>query len=114
MDEQLNMFFPMARRHDPTTSHMAAANVVIRQGSHKALLLGAYAGAGGNGLTDEEAGVRTGLFEARAAYWRRCSDLREMNLIEATGETRRSRANEMQMVCRITDAGRSVFNGDKQ
>jgi hypothetical protein len=101
--QQLNL--PTARNNDPLTSHIAGVGVRVRSGSQRALLLSAYA-EHAEGLTDEEAGLYTGLAgKAGCCYWKRSSELRQMKLIESTGSTRFSRANERQQVCRITAYG---------
>lgn len=110
MAEQLNLFIPTFRARDPLTSIQAGVSVTFRATSQKALLLAEYEKAGSAGLTDEEAGIRSGLRDKRACYWRRCSDLREMLLIEPTLETRRSSAGELQGVCIITELGRQVMD----
>lgn len=109
MEEQLSMFIPTFRTSDPLTSMQAGVSVTFRATSQKALLLAEYERAGEAGLTDEEAGIRSGLRDKRACYWRRCSDLREMSLIEPTLETRRSSAGELQGVYAITAQGRQVM-----
>ena len=108
---QLDMFTPAHRKHDPVTSVMAAASVQTRAGTQKWALLVCYAQAGEAGLTDEEAGIRSGLKAKGSSYWRRCYDLREPGLIEPTGEKRVSTMGELRMVCRITAAGRAVLEG---
>ena len=108
---QLDLLMQMHRDHDPVTSVMAAANVTCRARSQKWLLLVCYTQAGEQGLTDEEAGIRSGLKDRGANYWRRCSDLRAMGLIQPTGEKRISTMGELRMVCRITAAGRAVLEG---
>lgn len=108
---QLDMFTQGHRDHDPITSVMADANVQTRAGSQKWTLLVFYTQAGEQGLTDEEAGIRSGLKDKGANYWRRCSDLRALGLIEPTGEKRISTMRELRMVCRITAAGRAVLEG---
>lgn len=90
---------------------MAAANVTRRARSQKTLLLVHYAKAGERGLTDEEAGIESGLHEKRANYWRRCSDLRALGLIQPTGGYRLSRFNERRMVCVITPEGLKALEG---
>lgn len=89
-----------ARRTDPETSKAAARSV---DGSAmREALAEAYRAAGADGLTDEEAGTRTGLDGA----WKRCSDLRRLGLIEPTGFTRRGRSGREQRVSRWTGGAR--------
>jgi len=105
---QLDMYLPTHRKHDQLTSVMAGADVVMRAGSQKFKLLVCYTNTN-NGLTDEEAGERSGLLAKRTCYWRRCSDLREFGLIRDTGTTRKSSLGKDMMVCVITDAGRELL-----
>jgi hypothetical protein len=97
-----------ARSTDPATSHQAAASVAvrIRAGSQRAVLLTAYADAGDYGLTNEGAGIITGLADRHGCcYWKRCGELLAAGYIAATDNTRTSRAGEAQRVCVITPAG---------
>lgn len=102
---QLDLFTQNWRDHDPDTSVMAAASVITRAGSQKSLLLIHYTQAGERGMTDEEAGIVSGLKGTGANYWRRCSDLRALGLIKPTGEYRLSTMGERRMVCRATAEG---------
>jgi hypothetical protein len=64
---------------------------------------------GRDGYTDEEAaGV---AHVSHVGYWKRCSELRNLGLIEDTGRTRPGVAGTPQMVCRITDRGLAVLRG---
>ena len=108
---QMDMFTQAHRDHDPVTSVMAAASVQTRAGTHKYMLLVCYAKALDAGLTDEEAGIESGLHEKRADYWRRCTDLRALGLIRPTGGWRLSRFHERRMVCVITEEGQKVLEG---
>jgi hypothetical protein len=95
----------MVRRSDPPTSRKAAPAAAERAPSHKIVLLRCYRSVGSGGLTDEEAGERSGLAAMRrCCYWKRCSELRADGLISAAGE-RLSSAGAAQMVCEITEAG---------
>lgn len=107
---QLDLFSQNWRDADPVTSVMAAASVTTRAGSQKSVLLVHYAKAGGQGLTDEEAGIGTGLHAKRANYWRRCSDLRRLGLIQPTGGWRLSTMGERRMVCVITESGQQLVD----
>lgn len=101
----------MVRRSDPPTSRKACAAAAERAPSHKIVLLRCYRDAADLGLTDEEAGERSGLAELRrCCYWKRCSELRADGLIEPSGE-RLSSAGAAQMVCRITEAGILLLGG---
>jgi len=92
---------PAVRRRDPATSHTAAAR--LRPNTQLARLAVAY--RDGGDLTDDEAGTLSGLRQAGAGYWKRCSDLRKANIIEPTGETRPGASGEQQRVCRLTAFG---------
>lgn len=111
MVTQLDMFTQNWRDVDPPTSVMAAASEQTRAGTHKYMLLVCYTKAGEAGLTDEEAGIESGLKAKGANYWRRCSDLRALGLIRPTGGWRLSTMRERRMVCVITDEGRKVLEG---
>ena len=76
----------------------------MRWGSHRHMLLKAY-GRSKEGLTDEQAGMTTGLFQRRSVYWARCSELRRMGLIRPTNETRQTEAEQLAAVCVITTKG---------
>jgi len=93
-----------ARSTDPITSHMAAKAPFRRDSQRHTLLkmYGQYVD-----LTDEEAGDKAEAF--MRCPWKRCSELREMNLIEPTGEMRESSVGALQRVCKITQYGREVL-----
>lgn len=102
----------MVRSSDPVTSWLGAQDVEGRRVNQRTLLLGAYAGAFPEGLTNTEAGEVAGLATGRACYWKRCSELLEMGFIEEVKDgagavlTRRMEdTGSVQRVCRITDAG---------
>jgi hypothetical protein len=100
---------PLFRATDPETSRQVSP---IRVGSHRALLLEQYATAT-LGLTDEEAGMRAALagHEIRG-YWKRCSDLRTMGLIQDLGIRRtRLKTGSQAIVCAITQAGLDMARG---
>lgn len=96
---------PGARTDDPATSHAAADSVTMRSGSARARLLAVYAdSAHWGGLTDEEAATGAGL-SARSCWWKRCSELRHLGLIEATGDTRATTVGQQAQVCAVTRSG---------
>jgi hypothetical protein len=99
---------PLFRATDPETSRQVSP---IRVGSHRALLLEQYATAT-LGLTDEEAGMRAALAgrEIRG-YWKRCSDLRTMGLIQDLGIRRALTSGSQGIVCAITQAGLDMARG---
>ena len=108
---QMQLHLPTARPHGPLTSAMAGANVQMRVGSQRWQLLAKYAEHRLLGLTDEQAGMFTGLADKPGCcYWKRCSELRDMKMIKPTGEKRMSRAGEFQRVCVITAEGLSLLN----
>jgi hypothetical protein len=90
----LPLFASNARRTDPSTSHAAARSLDAR--GQLGILSRAYAAAGVRGLTDEEAAIATGIESA----WKRCSDLRRLGFIVATGGTRRGSSGRDGIVCR--------------
>jgi hypothetical protein len=57
------------------------------------------------GLTAEEARVAAEL-SPLSNYWKRCSELREMGMIKATGEERLGSLRQLQMVSEITPIGK--------
>lgn len=94
---------PLFRNVDPETSRKGAKAVKPRRQSQAMLLLAEYQN---QPLTDEEAGISSGLAaKPKCCYWKRCSELRAMGLIEDTGDTRPSTAGSAMMVCRITSEG---------
>jgi len=100
-----------ARRSDPATSHNAAScpNSIMKWASNKHLLLLAFAK---RNMTDEQAEVRSG---ARiAGFWKRCSELRALGLIESTGKTEVGSTGKDVMVSRITPRGREVLQRIKE
>jgi len=98
-----------ARSTDPETSQAAGEAVRVRAGTQQAKLLAAFAAAT-VGLTDEQAGMISGLSALPGCcYWKRCSELRALGLIEVIeGQTRESRAGQKQRVSRITERGRAL------
>jgi len=99
---------PLFRATDPETSRQVSP---IRVGSHRALLLEQYATAT-LGLTDEEAGMRAALAgHDIKGYWKRCSDLRTIGLIEDLGIRRALTSGSQGIVCGITQKGRDMVRG---
>ena len=100
---------PLFRNTDPETSVKGAQDVKPRRGSQAMLLLAEYAHR--DGLTDEEAGLFSGLLSRpKCCYWKRCSELRAKGLIIPTGETRLSSAGSAMQVCAITAEGHWALN----
>mgnify|MGYP003647450358 CR=1 FL=1 len=108
--EEVNAkIIPLFRNQDPESSKIASVGAVKRRPSQQVLLLKIYAlnvVAGNKGLTDEMAGIYSNLAsKPGCCYWKRCSELRAKGFIKPTGEHSLSRANELQMICRITPLG---------
>lgn len=96
---------PLFRATDPPTSRAGAGDVRLRLGSQQAQLLAAYA-AEPNGLTNEQAGILSGLAsKPGCCYWKRCSELRHKGFLRDTGRTAEASTGSLQMVCEITKAG---------
>jgi hypothetical protein len=79
---------PAARRTDPATSHVAAAQVRFAAGSHRALILAALERASRRGATHRELAELTGLHPVQVD--RRLIELRRLEravrLTEIRGE----------------------------
>lgn len=82
----------IARDADTRTSHAGVDRIAPKRGSQCATLLAVYR-AYPDGLTDREAGERSGV----PSSWKRSSDLRRGGWIAPTGQER-----DGQMVCRPT------------
>ena len=105
-----NMFedLPLFRSADPITSALGAGDVKPRRTTQAMQLLAEYAHR--DGLTDEEAGLFSGLLSRpKCCYWKRCSELRAKGLIAPTGVTRLSSAGSAMQVCAITTAGKEAL-----
>lgn len=91
------------RTTDPQTSRAAAYNpkLHVRWGTYTSRLLAQYFDHAK--LTDEQAGRLAHL--EHAGYWKRCADLRRLQLIRDTGETRVGDTGQSQMLCEITGLG---------
>lgn len=109
-----------ARATDPTTSTRAASNGVPRTGSQRHRLLAAYQS---DDLTDEEAAMRSSVFDIPGAcWWKRCSELRADHYIEVSlyvgtsNQVTRESAltGEERIVCQLTDKGRALLAGSTQ
>ena len=95
---------PAARASDPHTSHLAASHARVRRQTQLGRLLAAYAHDNAtDGLTDEMAAMNAGL-SMRSCWWKRCSELRALELIDRCG-TGISSTGEKVMVCKITRLG---------
>ena len=93
---------PLFRSSDPETSRQVSP---MRVGSHRAILIAIYADST-LGLTDEEAASRA-LAKGHEikGYWKRCSDLRTLGLIQDTGTRRAVSSGSQAIVCSITQDG---------
>jgi len=99
---------PLFRSADPITSALGAGDVKPRRTTQAMQLLAEYAHR--DGLTDEEAGLFSGLLSRpKCCYWKRCSELRAKGLIAPTGVTRLSSAGSAMQVCAITAEGREAL-----
>jgi hypothetical protein len=99
---------PLFRATDPETSRQVSP---IRVGTHRAILLEQYFRAT-LGLTDEEAGARaTAQGHTINGYWKRCSDLRTIGLIQDLGVRRAVSSGSQAIVCGITQAGLDMVRG---
>ena len=108
MKDYLLEDLPLFRASDPETSRQVSP---IRVGTHRALLLEVYSYAT-LGLTDEEAGMRAALAGHEIkGYWKRCSDLRTIGLIEDLGIRRALTSGSQGIVCGITQKGRDMVRG---
>ena len=99
---------PLFRATDPETSRQIKP---LKVGSHRAILLTQYYYAT-LGLTDEEAGTRASVqgHEIKG-YWKRCSDLRTIGLIEDLGIRRALTSGSQGIVCGITQTGLDMARG---
>jgi hypothetical protein len=108
MKDYLLEDLPLFRLSDPETSRQINP---IRVGTHRAILLEQYFHAT-LGLTDEEAGARAALAGHEIkGYWKRCSDLRTMGLIQDLGIRRTLTTGSQGIVCAITQAGLDMARG---
>jgi len=83
---------------------MASTRNQLRWGSHRHTLLQAYLEYGE--MSDADAGLVTGLYDDRSAYWMRCSQLRKAGYIKDTGRTKVGLGGTPVIICKITTAGR--------
>ena len=108
MKDYLLEDLPLFRSSDPETSRQINP---IRVGTHRAILLEQYFHAT-LGLTDEEAGARAALAGHEIkGYWKRCSDLRTMGLIQDLGIRRAVSSGSQAIVCAITQTGLDMARG---
>lgn len=106
---------PGHRSSDPDTSRMADEKSQVRADSQRYWVLTAYSEF--ENLTDYEAMLGSPNISEDSCYWKRCSELRQMGLIEPMYDpygnilTRKGKHDSERMVCQITALGRSVLGG---
>lgn len=108
MTEVVEIFDPVTGRyhkHDPWTSKAAAKHVNVGDGQLK--VLRALVNAGGQGLTDYEISVRTGML--RTAAGTRRKELAERKLVAETTDARKTDTQRWAKVHRITTAGELLY-----
>lgn len=92
------------REKDPPTTVAAAVRGLGRFKNQRSQMLLAFDSDEARfelkGLNADQAGYRAGLLNG--CYWKRFSELRHLGLIEDTGEPRKGRSGQPQMVCRLT------------
>ncbi len=91
------------RVNDHDTSVAGAHDVATRSPNQKVQLLRQFRRAGDLGLTDEEAADQAGLL--RSCYWKRCGELRRLELIAYTETKRKGTAGLGRKVSVITAEG---------
>lgn len=103
-----------ARRTDPDTSEEGAEVVAWRATNHKAILLQAYHGAT-RPLSDREAFRRSRLVHLEACcWWKRCSELRTLGMLEVVGTTMCPSSGSRVQTCIITGKGvRAMFSAQR-
>ena len=93
---------PLFRNTDPEGSVNGAKHITPKRGSQAMRLLAVYKELDyAEGLTDEMAAQAANLLHG----WKRCSDLRKLGYVAATGEQVPTSSGVLAMVCRITPAG---------
>lgn len=111
-DEWIGRTIP-ARDTDPATSHNATEQILIKAGTQRAVILGAYysqAALDRDGLTDDEAQEVSGV-SILSCWWKRCSELREGGYIAPTGKVRNGAAGVDRMICKVTPEGLRALYG---
>ena len=106
----------VSRRDDPHTSKAAAAAIAYRTGTQKAAILKLYGQAQEDGLTDEEVASFLGWVEVNKAR-KRCSDLRNEDMIEPVNDgsvTRVGKSGMANLVCVITTRGVATLASMKE
>jgi hypothetical protein len=99
---------PLFRATDPDTSKQTQKVTIASQ---RATLLAFYYQSL-TGLTDEEvAEIAEQSGFAIRGYWKRCSDLRRLGLVQDTGQRRTLSSGRLGMVCVITQQGIEANRG---
>lgn len=99
-----------ARRSDPETSHDGAEAVRWRSGNHKIAILNAYRHTG-KPLSDREAWQNSALRDKHSCcWWKRCSELRDLGMIEVVSTTVCQATGSRVQRCAITDKGRLALS----
>ena len=101
------------RPNDPETSHTAARDVVVRAGSQRALMLEVFYRAWCEDelgeLTSDDAfnigRIKYAMPLSQYSYWKRVSELQQMQLISPTGHTSASNSGAKQRCFAITQSG---------
>lgn len=99
---------PRARTGDYDTSIAGATDIAMRAYSQQFKLLREFCLAGIDGLTDEEAAYMATL-PRTSCWWKRCGELRQMGLIEATPARRKGEAGVERIVSVVTGKGMVVY-----
>lgn len=102
---------PRTRTDDYSTSVDGAESVKMRATSQQWKLLVVFASWGHLGCTDEAAA--SGAHLTRSCYWKRCGELRQMGLIEFTGEKVKGEAGVPRLVSAITEKGQAVLRAKR-
>lgn len=98
-----------ARANDPWTSHEAARTINMNAQRHR--VLGAYY-RHRHEMIDHQAYIYCGMPQAGWAH-QRCSDLRDAEWIELTGNIGRTPSNKSARMCIITDKGIKAYEAYK-
>jgi predicted ArsR family transcriptional regulator len=88
---------PRARRHDPDTSHAAAASMATGAAAHREAILGVLNDHGD--LTPEEIAARCGLSSVQVC--RRMKELENAGRAVPTSEQRKTQSGRMARVWRV-------------
>jgi hypothetical protein len=101
-----------ARSTDPETAHLAAQAASEHLTEHERLVLEAFVHAGRTGLIDHEIEARCGLIQTSGGVRRK--RLRDLGLVEPTGDRRLTPSKRYANVHRITARGIAVYQHHRQ